>query len=576
VAFTSVGITEYDGSIIGKVNLSMSMNCGVAATVIEHFDVEVKDLLTYLGNLPNVESDLSYVHDINTAGSSTKIVLGISPDDLTAYDFINVNNFIEVFVYYGCTTKDDTAILDCDSDPLQDCDGNPVFGTTTKGKPNGLRKFSGFISKVTRKYGEESVILDVLTHGEELDNYMLEYNSDEKTYVLDQELSNFEVTPATTDRQAFIFATDTRVSGISLYVRNPLPDEGAITLSVTSPSLGNFEIFGRYSSGVPGYITFLLPEDTVFVGGETNYFQAVGTNVWHYMQSTGVSINGWREVYNAGTGEWSRTATAGIRFRMFTTTVSTKTSFLTVDPSDIAYEALRVYNSEGGIITAGDIEETGTVVSYTFQTNTILEALEETVQLSPYNWWWSVDIADNIFNLKPISSTADHTIVVGDHIETLELEESIEDLVNLVYFSGGEVAENENLFIIEKDTDSMLQLRRGLLRMTDSRVTLEGSARILAQGQLQAYSSKHYRSQLVINEGKYDIETIKEGQTITFVNTNDERVTNLILQIQSVQYTPDNVTIELDTLPRPVSKRVEDLRRNLLQSDNQNNPGVAS
>ncbi len=576
--FTSVDISSFDNSINGRVELFMDLGGALADTYFANFELSVYDRLTYLGNLPNVISDLSFNQDINTAGSSTDIVLGISPDEINDYGFIQKNNFIEVYVYYGCSAIDETALLDCAEDPIEDQNGNDIFGSTSSGAPSGLIKFSGFISKVTRRYGDEQVVLSVLSHGDELDNYMLEYNSSDVTYVINQNTSDTEITPSTIHRQTFSFATDTLINGIDLYVRNPtgVSDNGFMQLQVTSPSLGTFTLNGRYDSSIAGYLTFMLPEDTIFVAGETNYFQPFAAANNTFRATGSPYANGIRQIYDPVEGVWNDNTATDFRFRMFTTTTSTKASFLSVSPSEIATEALNVYNNEGGIITAGEIEDSETVVTYTFQTNTILEVLQQTVNLSPYNWWWSVDLGTNKYNLKEISSTADHIFTFGEHIEAFELEDSIEDIINLVYFSGGETSPGVNLFITERDNDSINQWRRGLRRMTDSRVTLEGSARLLASGEIDTYSQPRYRSQLVINAGKYDTETIKIGQTVTFANLNDRNIIDLILQIQSISYTPDNVTIELDTIPRPVSKRVEDLRRNLLQEENQNNPGNAS
>lgn len=119
----------------------------------------------------------------------------------------------------------------------------------------------------------------------------------------------------------------------------------------------------------------------------------------------------------------------------------TRVPYLSVDPSDIIKDALNRFNSDGGIPSfdhgGTTIDDTGTDVSYTFNVNTILEVINKGLELAPTDWYWYYDQAINNvhFHARPTEPT--HTFVLGKHIIDLNLEKYIEDLTNVVYFTGG-------------------------------------------------------------------------------------------------------------------------------------------
>lgn len=249
------------------------------------------------------------------------------------------------------------------------------------------------------------------------------------------------------------------------------------------------------------------------------------------------------------------------------------------DPSDILKDALDEFNLAGGIPSydqgSTTIDDTTTAVSYTFNVNTMLEVVKKCLELAPTDWYWYYDMALNNVHFHDKGSTPDHTFVLGRHILDFRLEKYIEDITNSVYFTGGDNEEDpgNTLFLKKEDATSISNYRRGVQRITDNRVTLDDSAEIIVDGLLGRASEPRYRSSIRISDSVYPIESIRLGELVTFKNFgNFIDQTPLIMQIVRIDYTPDYVQLQLDTLLPSVPKRLEDIKRNLNQSDYAGNP----
>lgn len=132
-----------------------------------------------------------------------------------------------------------------------------------------------------------------------------------------------------------------------------------------------------------------------------------------------------------------------------------------------------------------------------------------------------------------------------------------------------------NLFKKYTDATSISTYRRGLDRPSDNRVKVEASADIIAESELSRLKNPRFQSSVIISDKVYDIESIKLGELVAFRNFGNF-IDGITLQIVRIDYTPDSVTLQLDTLLPSVTKRLEDVKRNLNQSDSANNPDVPS
>ena len=121
------------------------------------------------------------------------------------------------------------------------------------------------------------------------------------------------------------------------------------------------------------------------------------------------------------------------------------------------------------------------------------------------------------------------------------------------------------------DNTSISLYRRGLERISDNRVTLASSADLIVNSQINRFNTPRYRSNITISNSTYEIKRIKLGQIVGFRNFGNY-VDTVTMQIVRIDYTPDAVTLQLDTLLPSVPKRLEDIKRNLAQSEVEDNP----
>ena len=261
------------------------------------------------------------------------------------------------------------------------------------------------------------------------------------------------------------------------------------------------------------------------------------------------------------------------QFILDDTSGNTTLTYNSQDPSQIVKDVMDRFatvSASYGTYTrraTTSIATTGTTVSYTFRINTYGEVLEKALELMPSDWYFYVGLGDNIVYFKQRTTTPQHTFYLGKHLEKLEVRSYIGESYNDVAFVGGGDPQ-----LYKRYTEAPAErTRRTLHRFSDSRVTLESSAQILSQGLIDQKNRVQYRSTITVLSGQYDIETITVGDMVGFRNFGNFK-DDLMLQVVGLTYTPDYVTLQLDSLPRTVNKRVEDLRRNMIMNENQNVP----
>ena len=249
----------------------------------------------------------------------------------------------------------------------------------------------------------------------------------------------------------------------------------------------------------------------------------------------------------------------------------------TTDPVLMARNAMDRYISDGGVVryTSTSMPLSGEEAPYQFVLQTTREVVDKSVDLLPSGFYQYVDPADNIQYLLEKTINPSHTFYYEHHITSLELRKSITQLVNEVYFVGGNISPPDttevNLYKYTTDTTSISNYRPGLVRTADSRVTVDLSATILNQNKINEYKDPRYRTSVTISDGVYDIETIKLGQMVAFKNFGSF-VDTLKLQIVTLRRRKHSVTLDLDMYIPGEAKRLEDIKKSLLSSDVGNIP----
>ena len=287
-----------------------------------------------------------------------------------------------------------------------------------------------------------------------------------------------------------------------------------------------------------------------------------GGSYWYYNNATGL-VN--------DTGK-------DIAFTLYEAGGDTSVPFLSKDPSQILRSIVDFANSRGAKInyTPDSIEVTETLVSYTFNTNTIKEAIDKVLELCPSGWYYYYDFGTDTIYLKKVSTTPDRYLRQGQNVaEGGKIVKTIEQVVNDVLFSGG--GSPTNLFKRTRITP-IAGTRRGLSKKSDNRVTDSSTATILSQSDIDQFKSPLYAGDVPIVEDEQNtfyLEDVNVGELIGFVGFG-HIVDAIEVQSVSTEYNPDVMPTELTYDVPTVNKRVEDIKRNLEVVEQKNNPAEPS
>jgi len=203
---------------------------------------------------------------------------------------------------------------------------------------------------------------------------------------------------------------------------------------------------------------------------------------------------------------------------------------------------------------------TGTVVSYTFNNMTVRTALDKILERMPADWFYRYDFGNNTMEIGPRPTTVDYTATLGADIVKLKLRRSIEDLINDVFYTGGG---DPSLFVRVTDPTSISQWRRGLADLSDNRVTVEATARLLAQVFIDAKKDPLWSGSITLgNDTEIFLEDIRPGMLFGFSGLGPLHDA-VKVQLMSRSYNVDTIDGALNTLPPKVLKRIEDIKRNL-------------
>jgi len=234
----------------------------------------------------------------------------------------------------------------------------------------------------------------------------------------------------------------------------------------------------------------------------------------------------------------------------------------------------------------GDIEATGTTVTFTFTSNTYREALENIRGISPQYWYWRL-LPDNTIDFKMSNfDEIDHMLYIGKEANNVVMTKSIETLINKVYFMGGG---SPNLYRVYERTSSQDEFGLREKFIKDERVTVVATAETIATRILDDYD--HPLSEIAITvldsnidpKNGYDIERFKPGQIIQILHPEkefgdtlwDEAVWDVDYwdfsitqsfgvphQIVEIQYEFNQVVLRVSAKLEDTNKRIEDINRN--------------
>lgn len=386
----------------------------------------------------------------------------------------------------------------------------------------------------------------------------------------------------------FSVPSDTSVSGFELKV------EGNYTTTGTRTALssGNRTYLGGVSLGggfQGGQNLNLTTDTTLTFGGPTTLPNTIPTPAEVNDNSTaGIAIvPGVRGSTGSGTATariddiqvkvyystWT-TPTADLYFKTYRGGGVTTVIYSGEEVTDIVKSATDNYVAQGGAANYNgtSTDNTGNTIDYTFKLNTMLEVVKKMLEYAPPGFFWYVDPATQILYFKDTEVTATHTLVLGKHITQLELESTIENIRNVVAFTGGDTGGGTNFIELFTNPTSIAEIGHQYLeRIGDSNVVDSTNAAVAANSFLDGHDAETYQSPITIPASVYDLTLFNPGDTIGFAGFGNF-VDDLILQIASVKKNRFFAALTVGQLPDRITNQIDTLKRNIGQIQNIDTP----
>lgn len=547
----------------------------------------------------NVDGKVPVVDFIVTEGGNENIITEDDGELLALVDSmyaigdgtdVDLNLDIELIAYYGgldnLTTEDDEILLLENDEELLD-----AYGAL-----DGRIVYTGYISKWAVGYGgDEAVQITVMSYGNDYAQYI--YKTPDTTYI-----NNSGVTDGTLPltgwyknglenvgwAQTFTVAGTRKIGRIGIQIDGKYNSVATLELRSGSTIGGGTLLAttnGLVEADSEGEVNFAFGIAPTLTAGTyhfvvtTNYIRNYQSAPYpmHLLTKAGYSGGSLYSQTTDQTGAlqpWTNSAGADMAFKVYELGGQTTVPHNSVEPADIFRAAITYLRNQGVNVrfTADSVKNTNTVVSYTFNTNTVMEVLNQVLKLCPADWYWFIEPGTNIVHLEPRPTVASHTFTLGENIELFNIERSLEQLVNDVYFSGGKPDGAEtNVFVHRYDAFSSNLYRRRLSKLSDDRVKVESTAVLLADSELARNNMPQYTINLVVVAEKYPIEEVQVGQLIRLANFGNF-IDELLLQAASVDYQGDKLALTLGMLPPSLPKRIQDIRRNLDTVSQEDNP----
>jgi hypothetical protein len=275
-----------------------------------------------------------------------------------------------------------------------------------------------------------------------------------------------------------------------------------------------------------------------------------------------------------------------------------QTTFVDMDPALMLKAILDGYNQEGGSVwyKPHKITPTGVETTLSFNNQSLASVIQKIIEVCPETFYLVYNITDSTIELLDAADDAEHELYLGTHIDSLEAEVVSDDIINTVFFVGGEQSSGETLYRKYTNQDSIDTYGYSPKMIVDNRVTLDSTADRIANYYLTRQSYPHVRINMVVYSNRrpdnglnglkgYPIDEIKVGQLIRIRDLGDEEGTlwdaaswdgsfwdynfnelgSMYFQVGRIAYEVDYIRIEADSIPADVNASIRDNKR---RSDN--------
>jgi hypothetical protein len=555
----------------------------------------------FLGVVQNVTSEFSYSQDINNGAVQLQVEVNITADvaDNTVQPLQDEagNNLLDEAGFTLYEERSVDVVGGFNPGALIQEDNNLKVYEVSPLHPNGVLVFDGYIEDWTAIMGSSSdkITFLAISKAVDLQDYLVAANA-----TLDQSqavnggiyVAVYDVGSSTkTPKLPFSYAgqswtvgvSATPLSGIALMIETIDSGSTDVTVSVYDNSsfsgtpLATVTRTIRDPTNTDTEYLFTFPSTVAVTSGNTYYFKVTASQyiLLIYNSATNLYANGTMYSNNADNPFWAAVPANGILagsdlyFKTYYSGAVTSVPFSSTDPATILSTIIATYNGQGGLVAtaAGTVDATSTTATYTFKVNTMLEGIKKCLDLSPYNWYWYVDPGTTVLYFKQTPTTATHKFIKGTHFNEIEIGGTVENVRNVVYFSGGDDGSGSNIFRKYTNTTSLAARRRRLERLSDNRVTLSTTADLIGNSYLNSHAATTYSSPVTILDNYYDIDLINVGDTVQLEGFGNFADT-LLLQVARLVRYPDKIDLTLGVVLQRQSdqllKAVNDL--NLLQT----------
>lgn len=562
----------------------------------------------YLGNLPDVTSDFVCPLEINSSGSQITVTCAVSADtsilagDAPITD--EVDNPITDENDVPITTEGVTNLVGKSNSNSMIRNGNKVVvWEYSYYHPLGIPKFTGTIEKWDAAFGndEEGVNLFIYGDGQDLENHLV--RGSPFVYTLDQSQTTTDATDSiflnTSDKfSSFNFdgQTFTVGAGVTNLAAIELLLQGSANVTITvysSPASSTVlgSVRQPVSTSGPQAVQFNFPIAIVVTPGSSYFFVvsvAAGETIVLYYKNSNPYGSG--AMYNnnfSGTGPatWNITPVGSIStasdlyFKTYSSNGATVAQYTSVDPTlGMLVPIMDIYTGEGGLIrkTPTSIDATALSLNYKFNVNTIAEALQAILNMSPSDFYYFVDPGTNILYFKQTSTTPDLVFTKGLHISSVHIIATTEQVVNSVYFTGGiATGFTTNLYRAKGDPTSINLNGVRLDRPSNVLVTEGVPADAIIATELGKRKDEIFACTITILDKTMDTSLIRPGLTVGF-NGFGSFADSILSQIVRVEYRPEEVMITLGILPKRMPDEIQNISRSITAINTLDNPTAPS
>lgn len=534
----------------------------------------------YLTTWADVSSVCDFNQEINTAGGQLKVTLARNAGDYGEGTDVDFGYIVKVYVS-DAETGDTPTLL-----------------------------FQGFIANYTPDYQTNRVDVTILTYGKELGDFIIQ-----DQFAID---SLAETLWGSGGQFAYLYTV--AYGGAPI-----LSCSAAFTSGTGATSIKKIDVAGvLFSVSKYGYVDIVpnrlickiksgstvLGTATIEPGTPIPYAISTGIGTFGFIFTEPVLVTGATsytlelsiESDFGAEYEWIVNKPTGgantIARRVYGLDGTTTVTFTNTDPSEIITGIIDRYIEQGGRISydTDSIDLTGTLTTYTFNTSTTLEGIMKAMELAPAGWYWYVDYGTNLLHFHKKPTTITHTFALETHIQDMKVEKKIENLVNVIYFTGS----GTNYWKF-RNQSSIDKYGERSMKYVDQKVSNLATAEAIANSILEFRSEVELQTSLTILDSNasqymgYDIESIRVGDVIAIRNISqtvglstfdyskwdeaywDYNIQNLAsveMQVMKLSYKEDIMVIDASTLPTDTNKRIEEINRSLEQSQTVNNPAT--